>query len=72
MTNESEQELTTVDDYINYYQEQGFKLVSDSEVRGERNASLRFYSEQDYGDIKIRTIGSKVFTTLMMNGKVVV
>jgi len=63
--------LTTVDDYIKYFKAFDYKLVNDLEKNGSRNATLRMYSADDYGEIKIKTINDKVFLTKMINGKVI-
>ena len=61
--------LVSVDDHIAYFKEIGFKLASDS-VNGEvREASLRSYSMDDYGEVSIKYCDSKLNITVMINGK---
>ncbi|MDH5464156.1 MAG: hypothetical protein OEW60_00930 [Thiovulaceae bacterium] len=69
---EKELPLTTVEDHIKYFQAFGYKLISDSESNGSRNVTLRMYSADDYGEIKIRSSGESVFVTKMINGKVMI
>jgi hypothetical protein len=62
-------ELETVDAYIEYYVEMGFKLVKDSEDNNVRTANLRLYTPDDYGEATITQDGSKLSVVLVINGK---
>ena len=59
--------ITTIAGYIKYFEAFNYKLINSSDTQ----ASLRMYSAEDYGEIKVKAIGSKVFVTKIINGKVV-
>ncbi len=63
--------LSSVDEYIKYFQAFDYKLTNDTDTNGIRNATLRMYSADDYGEIKIKSIDGKIFVTKMINGKVI-
>ncbi len=63
--------LSSVDEYIEYFQAFDYKLTNDTDTNGIRNATLRMYSADDYGEIKIKSIDGKIFVTKMINGKVI-
>lgn len=62
-------ELETVDAYIEYYVEMGFKLVKDSGGDSVRTANLRVYTPEDYGEATITYDGSKLSVVQVVNGK---
>lgn len=61
--------LTSVDDHVQYFKDMGYKLASDSGNGELREVSLRSYSADDYGEVKINYKNFKVNVTVMMNGK---
>jgi hypothetical protein len=62
-------ELDTVDAYIEYYVEMGFKLVKDSEDDNVRTVNLRLYTPDDYGEATITLEDSKLSVVQVINGK---
>lgn len=61
----------TIDEYIEYYTQMGFKLIKDTGDNESRNAALRFYVAGDFGEVTLKQNGSKINVTQMMNGQVV-
>lgn len=64
-----EQKLSSVDEYIEYYQAMGFKLLTDIGDEELRTATLRMYTAHDYGEAIIKKEGLKISVTQMINGK---
>lgn len=65
-------EFTSVDEYINYFTDMGFKLVKDTENYGLRTLSLRRYADGEPSEVIIKEVGSKINVTQTVNGKPVV
>jgi hypothetical protein len=61
--------LETVDAYVEYYVDMGFKLVKDSIDEDVRTANLRLYTPSDYGEATITQDASKLSVVQSINGK---
>jgi len=62
-------EFDTVDEYVDYYIDMGFKLVSDKQEDNLRTANLRVYTPTDYGEATIKQDSSKISVVQVINGK---
>lgn len=61
--------FSSVDEYINYYKDNGFKLINDSQEEHSRKVALRKFSVDKHEEIKITQSDSKISVTQMLNGK---
>lgn len=64
-------QFNSVDEYIKYYTDMGFKLVKDIGDSELRTASLRIYTVAEYGEAVITQEGSKISVTQVLNGKTI-
>lgn len=71
MASSSMEEFSSVDEYISYFTDMGFKLVKDTENYGGRTLTLRRYADGEPSEVIIKHIGSKINVTQTVNGKVV-
>lgn len=62
-------QFTSVDDYLKYFTDMGFKQVKDIQNTESRTLTLRMYTPNDYGEAIIEQIGSKISVTQILNGK---
>ena len=62
-------QFSTVEDFITYYTDSGFKLVSDNEDGESRTITFRLYTPTDYGEATIKKIGSEITVMQVLNGK---
>ena len=61
--------LSSVDDYIEYFKDTGYRLINDSDDNGSRIVTLRRYVMDEHGEIKIKYSDEKITVTKMVNGK---
>lgn len=61
--------LSSVDDYIQYFKDTGYRLIKDSEDNASRNATLRRYVMDKHSEISIEANNDKITLTKMLNGK---
>lgn len=61
------------DGYLEYFKSDGFKLVKETQEGGVKEATLRLYTPENYGEVMLRYKEGdvKVSVLLSMNGKVV-
>jgi len=61
------------DGYLAHFLGAGFKLIKDTKEGDLREATLRLYTPQEYGEVRLRERegDAKVSVLLSMNGKVV-
>lgn len=64
-------QLTSVDDYLEYFTSMGFKLVKDDKSDVSRTLALRSYSMDEFSEVNIKEANSKVTIEHTVNGKVV-
>ena len=63
------EQFKNVDDFINYYTDNGFKLVSDTVDGQSRIVNFRLYTPTDYGEATIKQIGAEISVVQVVNGK---
>jgi len=63
--------FSTIEEYILYFTEMGFKLVKDVTENDTREVTLRIYTPEDYGEVTLKQDGSKISVKQVMNGKTV-
>ena len=63
------EEFSSVDEYISYFTDMGFKLVKDTENYGSRTLMLRRYVMDEHGEVIIKQSNSKISVTQTVNGK---
>lgn len=68
---ETQEKLSSVDAYIDYYTQQGFNLIKNKEENGVRTATLRFYTPRDYGDVEIKEQNGQINVKQNMNGETI-
>lgn len=61
--------LSSVDDYINYFKDIGYRLINDSDRGDVRQVMLRKYVMDKHGEIRIKYSDSKIVVTQTINGK---
>ena len=66
---ETGEELSSVDDYINYYTNMGFKEVRRPKDNESDTITLRLYTSGDYGEVIIKTNGSQLSVKQTINGE---
>ena len=69
MPSSTMEEFSSVDEYISYFTDMGFKLVKDTENYGSRTLMLRRYVMDEHGEVIIKQVGSKISVTQTVNGK---
>lgn len=72
LKNNPQEEKISVEDTIEHYLNQNFKLATDRENNGIRTISMRYYDDRgDFGEAIITVDGSKVDIKETRNGKAV-
>ncbi len=66
---EDSKEEKSLDDYLNYYVDMGFKLVKDEQSDSSRIVTLRSFTVEEYSEAIIKQTGSKVTVAQTLNGK---
>ena len=66
---QSEEESLSVDEYIEYYISNGFKVLRDVQNDASRTVTLRFYKSGDFGEAIITQNGSKINIEQTLNGE---
>jgi len=66
---ETTMELTSVDEYINYFKDIGYKLAKDVDNGKVRSASLRRFLENGHAEMIITSSDSNITVKTMVNGK---
>ena len=66
------QQFASLDDYLNYFTNMGYKLTKDTVSDESRILTLRLYTPTDYGEAIIKQSGSKISIMQTLNGKPVV
>lgn len=63
------EELSTLDEYVDYYTKKGFKLVKRPKVNQGDTVTLRMFTENDHCEVIIKNNGSELSVTESINGQ---
>lgn len=66
---EEKSECSSVDEYVEHYVADGYKLVRDINQAGVRRAILRRFLEDGHGEVIVTEEDSKISLTTLVNGK---
>lgn len=59
----------SMDDYIDYFTGQGFKLLTDTQDSGTRTVKFRIFKEDEHSEAIVQELDSKATVKLTRNGK---
>lgn len=65
----SSHQFSSVEESIEHYQNLGFKLASDRDIKGIRTISMRYYENGEFGEAVISVDGSPFEISETRNGK---
>ena len=66
---EGRMELISVEDFISYFKDTGYKLARDSQTGGTRTSMLRRFLENGHAERVITSTDSEIIVRTMINGK---